>query len=187
MLHLPNLEEIEALLLKVPGLAKRYEDHEPDFVVAVKSWLAATEETLSKNRMPAASEIAVFLGELISAERGFSEGSALKSRMGARHLKEARAAHLLKRATDVANETIRLRRGQVDEAERVMMQIVAVADRLGLVPSQSGENLGAYLQAVFQALSNRAELASLVVHVVGMLGKADTLIMLDRCITRVRH
>src|SRR5258705_9432052 len=119
MLHLLNLEEIEPLLLKVAPLVKRFEERDPDFFPLVKSWLAGVEETLSKNRMPQASEIAVCRGVLISVERGFSDGIALESRMGARNLREARASHMLKRATDVITETIRLRRGQVDEAERV--------------------------------------------------------------------
>ncbi len=185
MLHLLNLEEIEALLLKVPALIKRFEERDADFFPAVKSWLADVEDILSKNRIPAASEIAVCRGSLISIERGFSDGSALKSRMGLRNLREARASHVLKRATDLIAEAIRFRRGQVDEAGGVMMQIVAVADRLGLIPAESGQNHTAYLQAILQAISNRAELTSLVVHVIGVLGKADTLIVLDRSIARI--
>lgn len=187
MLHLLNLEEIEALLLKVPALVKRFEERDPDFFSAVKSWLVDVENTFSRNRMPATSEIAVCRGALISVERGFPDGSALKSRMGVRNLKEARASHLLKRATDVITETIRSRRGQIDEAGRIMMQIVALADRLGLIPAESGQNHTSYLQTIFQVISNRAELASLVVHVTGLLGKADTLIVLDRSIASIRQ
>jgi hypothetical protein len=187
VLHLLNLEEIEALLLKVPALVKQFEERDPDFFPAVKSWLAGAEDTLSKNRMPQTSEIAVCRGALISVERGFSDGAALQSRMGARNLREARASHVLKRATDVITETIRSRRGQLDEASRVMMQIVAVADHLGLIPADSGQNHTAYLQGILQAISNRPELASLVVHVTGLLGKADTLIVLDRAIASFRQ
>ena len=187
MLHLLNLEEIETLLLKVPPLVKRFEERDPDFFTAVKSWLAGVEDTLSKNRLPQTSEIAVCRGALISVERGFSDGAALQSRMGARHLRQARASHVLKRATDVITETIRFRRGQIDEAGRVMMQIVAVADHLGLISADSGQNHTAYLQSILLAISNRPELTSLVVHVTGLLGKADTLIVLDRSIASIRQ
>lgn len=187
MLALLSLEEIEALLLKVPTLVKRFEERDPDFFSAVKSWLASVDNTLSNNRMAATAEIAVCRGALISVERGFSDGSALKTRMGARNLKDARASHMLKRATDVISETIRFRRGQVDEADRVMMQIVAVADRLGLITAEAGQNHSAYLQATLQVISNRAELTSLVVHVTGLLGKADILIVLDRSIASIRQ
>ncbi len=188
MLHLLNLEEIEALQLKVPALVKRLEERDPDFFQVVKSWLADIEDTLTKNRMSATSEIAVCRSALISLERGFLDGSEFKSRMGMRNLKEARASHLLKRATDVITEAIRSRRGQVNEADRIMMQIVAVADHLGLIPEESGhQDHTAYLQAIFQAISNRAELTSLVVHATGLLGKADILIVLDRAIASIRQ
>jgi hypothetical protein len=187
VLHLLNLEEIEALLLKVSPLVKRFEDRDPDFVAAVRGWLAAAEEMLGNNRMPVASEIAVYRGALISAERGFVDGLAPKSRSGARHLKEARAANLLKRATDTVVEAIRPRRAQVDEAERLMMQIVAVADRVGLVPPELGQSHTAYLQKILQEISNRAELTSLLVHVTGLLGNTDTLIMLDRAIGSIKR
>jgi hypothetical protein len=95
---------------------------------------------------------------------------------------------LLKQATDIVSGTIRGRRAQVDEAETVMLQVVAAADRLGLIPAQQvGQSHTSYLQAVFQALYNRAELTSLVVHVVGLLGSSDSLIMLDRSITNVKQ
>ena len=187
MLPLLNLEEIEGLLLKVPALVKRFEGRDPDFVPAVKSWLADAEETLGKNRLPQTSEIAVCRSALISVERGFSDGAALPSRMAARHLREARASHLLKRATDVLTETIRPDRAQVDEASRVMLQIVAVADRLGLIPVDPAPNHTAYLQAILRSISDRPELTSLIVHVTGLLGKADTLIVLDRSIARFRR
>jgi len=185
VLHLLNLEEIESLLLNVPTLVKRFEDRDPDFLSAVISWLAAAEDTLSKNRMPQTSEIAVCRSELISANRGFSEGAPLQTRMGARQLREARASQLLKRATEVLTETIHHRRGQIDEASRLMMQMVAVADHLGLIPADSGQNHTAYLQTILQAMVNRTELTSLVVHVTGILGKADILIVLDRSIARL--
>ncbi len=187
MLHLLNLEEIEAWLLRVPALVKRFEERDPGFVPAVKSWLVGVEDTLSRNGMPETSEIAVCRGALISVERGFPDGVAPQGRMGARNLRQARASHLLKRATDLIAETIHSRRRQADEAGRVMMQIVAVADHLDLIPVDSGQNHTAYLEAILVAMSNRAELTSLVVHVIGLLGKADTLMMLDRSIARIRH
>jgi hypothetical protein len=186
VLHLLNLEEIEGLLLKVPSLIRRFEDRDPEFVLAVKTWLADAEDTLSKNRLSQTSEVAVCRGALISAERGFSEAAARQSRVGARTMKEARASQFLKRATDVIAETIRSRRGQIDEAERLMMQVVAVADQLGLIPADTGVSHTAYLQSVLLAISGRAELAPLVVHVTGLLGKADTLIVLDRSIANLK-
>lgn len=187
MLHVLNLEEIESLLLMVPLLVKRFEERDPDFFQEVKSWLVEVEEMLSKNRLPQSSEIAVCRGTLISIERGFSDGAELQSRMGARHLREVRASHVLKRATELISETVRVRRDQVDEACRVMMQIAAVADHLGLIPNGAGQNHTTYLQSVLLRITNRAEITSLVVHVTGLLGNTDTLIVLDRSIASIRQ
>jgi hypothetical protein len=105
-----------------------------------------------------------------------------------RKAREARAADLLSQATEIVSAITRPCRAQVDEAERVMMQAMAVADRLGLVPAQqSGQTHTSYLQSVFQAISNRSELTSLAVHVVGLLGNTDSLIILDRSIANLRH
>jgi hypothetical protein len=187
VLHLLNLEEIEGLLLKVPALVRRFDERDPEFVLAVKTWLADAEDTLAKNRLSQTSEIAVCRGALISVERGFTDAAARQSRVGARTMKEARASQLLKRATDVIAETVRPRRGQLDEAERLMMQVVAVAEQLGLIPRDTGGNHTAYLQSILLALSARAELVPLVVHVTGLLGKADTLVVLDRSIASLKQ
>jgi hypothetical protein len=186
VLHLLNLEEIEALLLDVPALVSRLEDHDPDFVADLKSWLAKVEDTFSKNRMPAASAVAVCRGELIAVERGDVDDPLVKGRMGLRKHREAKAAHLLRRAADIVNETIRSRRSQVDEASRWMMQLVAAASLMGLIPPDTTGNHTAYLRGILQVVSARAELNSLVVHVMGLLGQADCLIVLDRSITAVQ-
>jgi len=187
MLHVPNLEEIEALLLGVPALVDRLEGRDPAFVPELKSWLAAAEHMLSNNRLPATAEIAACRGALIGVERGDVDNAAIRGTMGARKYRESRASHLLNRATNVINEAIRSRRAQVDEAGRIMMQVVAAADRFGLIPPDSGPSHTAYLQGVLQAISGRPELTSLVVHVTGLLGETDCLIVLDRSITALRQ
>jgi hypothetical protein len=187
VLHLRSLEAIEDLVLRVPALVNRLEDHDPDFVPALKSWLGNAEDTLSHNRMPEASEVAACRGVLIAIERGDTEDAAARTRMGDRKYRDARASHLLRRATDVVNESIRGRRAQVDEAERVMMQIVAAADRLGLIPVESDGDHTAYLRSVLHAITNRAELTSLLVHVTGILGDTDCLIVLDRSIAAIKQ
>lgn len=185
MQHLLAIEEVEAQLTKVPGLVRRLDERDPEFSAAVQSWLKAIEDTLGHHGMPVASEIAASRGELIARERGHRDGTSGAVLRG-RKYRESRAAELLKRVTGLVLNAIQQRRSQLDEAERVMMQIVAVADRLGLIPAESGEGHTGYLQTVLQALVNRPELSSLVVHVTGLLGTVDVLIILDRSISRVR-
>jgi hypothetical protein len=186
VLRLLNLEEIEALLLKVPALVKRLEERDPEFVLAVKLWLGSAEDVLGKNGMSQTAEVAVCRSGLITAERGFAEDGAAQTKIGARAFKEVRASQLLARATEVVAEAIRPRRVQIEEAGRIMLQVVAVADQLGLVLAEAGASHTAYLQAVLLAISSRTELAPLVVHITGLVGKADALIVLDRSIAGLK-
>ena len=95
-------------------------------------------------------------------------------------MKEARAATLLKRATEIVSDATRVRRAQVNEAESVMMQIVAVAHQVGIIPPPGNRDHTAYLEDVRSALSNRAELVSPAIHVMGLVGRIDFLVLLDR-------
>ena len=70
MLRIVQLEEIQALLLRVPALVDRQEQRDPDFADVVKAWLGDLEDALENNRLPAAGRVAAARGTLISAERG---------------------------------------------------------------------------------------------------------------------
>ena len=188
MLRLANLEQLEGMLLEAPALVQKFEKREGDFLQSVGTWLLEAEEALTNNRLPAAAEIAARRSEFIASQRGFSIGRPLPKRVSARKAREAHAADLLTRACNVLNTIVAPRRAQVDEAERMMMQIIAIADRMSLIrPSQNGESHTSYLQMVFQTLYDRPELSSLTVRIIGILGKTDTLVVLDRSIASTRQ
>lgn len=183
MLHLLNLEAIEGVLLRVPPVVRRLEERDPEFVPAAKAWLGEAERALSDNRLPAASRVAAYLGELISVERGLPGGPAAGGALHRRRRTAAQATASLRSATEVVSQAIAPRRAQVDEGERVMMQLLALAKRLGLVPAEAGQTHTAWLESILQAMSDRPELAALATHVIGLLGAADALIVLDRCLS----
>jgi len=185
VLRLRNLEEIEALLLRVPGIVQQFEVRDPEFILSLKTWLSEAATTLADNRMPISAEVAGYRGALISAERGFWDGAEPRGRSNARKLREARAAGLLKQASGAVQSAIAARRGQVDEAERIMRQIVAVSYHIGLLQPDPGGNRSTYLRSTWQAISKQAEIASLVVHVVALIGNTDVLIELDRAIAQI--
>jgi hypothetical protein len=188
LLRLANLEQIEGLLLAVPSIVRSFENREPEFMSSIMAWLLTAEKTLANNHLPDTSEIATKRAMLISVQRGLATRLAGSGQTNTRRARDARAADLLKEAADVVAAITRPRRAQVAEAERLMMQAVAVADRLGLISvQQDGQSHTSYLQSIFQAMYNRSELASLVVHVVGLLGNTDALIILDRSITNIRQ
>lgn len=183
MLHLTNLEEIEALLLRVPGLSDRLERRDIDYVPAVKEWLATAEACLINNRLPVAAQVAASRGALISVERGDGEADASRGRMSVRKWRDAQASRTVRQVTELIADVIRQRRADVDEADRIMNQLVAAADRLGILPVAGRGSHTAYLRSTMEVLSERSELAGMVVRVVGLLGTSDSLVVLDRAIS----
>ncbi|MDT9000777.1 hypothetical protein RQP53_15985 [Paucibacter sp. APW11] len=189
LLRLANLEQIERQLLALSPLMALLEVGAPDFAEQAHQWLSQTEKCLLDNRLPAAGSLAALRGSLIALQRGGGVPSEQgnRGRLQTRKQRDARIAGLLKEAADLLAGQVRGRRSQVDEAERLMLQLVAVADRVGLLqPAQAGQSHTAYLQALMATLSQRPELGSHIVHVQGMLGLADSLLMLDRVIERLR-
>jgi hypothetical protein len=63
-----------------------------------------------------------------------------------------------------------------------MLQIVAVAYRIRLIKPDPGANRSAYLLSTWQAIPQQAELSSLVVHTLGLMGSTDVLVVLDRAL-----
>ena len=66
MLNIVHLEEIHALLLRVPGLIQQMDSRDAAFVDSVKAWLTEAEQMLLGNRLAVAADVAVLRSVLIS-------------------------------------------------------------------------------------------------------------------------
>lgn len=186
MLRIRNVEEIEAVLMGVSALTACLERSDPGFVEATLEWLGSAEESMRNHRLSVAASIAAIRGAVLVARRHDGQAQGVP-RSTSRKAREAQVASFLKEATDLVAAAVRPRRAQLDEAERIMMQVVAVADRIGLIVPIGGESQTAYLQSVLRSIAARQEIASHVVHVGGLLGETDTLVMLDRAISAFRQ
>lgn len=184
MLHIPNLEELQGILLRVPGLVERLEGHDPAFGGAVAEWLKEAEQALTNNRLTTAATVATLRGLLISAERGvLPPERSTDGRAPTRKVKDAYAADILRTAEGRIAEAIQASAAQIAEAERLTRQLVMVAQRRGLVPPESGAgNLSERLQDIWQRMSVDPELAGATAHVSGLVGSQDALILLDRAL-----
>lgn len=182
MLHIMNLEEIQDLLLRVPGLIRFLERRDPNFVSAVKGWLMETEQVLTSNRLAVAADVAVVRGVLISAERGvIPTGMIFSGRPTARKVKDASAAEVLRKAEELISNAIRDDVARLAEGERLTRQIVAVAQRKGLIPAVP--NIHGHtemLNAVWHAMAADQDLSLATTHLAGLIGAQDALILLDR-------
>lgn len=181
MMHIVNIEEIQSLLLRVPELVNCFERRDPNFARSVKDWIAQAEQVLVNNRLSAAGDVAVLRGMLISAERGvLPSGMAFNGRKTARKIKDAAAMDALRRAEELVSSAIKVPAAQVYEGERVMRQLVALAQIKGLIPEESeGEHAG-MLKAAWHAISHDPELGQAAAHLAGLVGSYDALVLLDR-------
>lgn len=186
MLRIVNLEEIHDLLLRLPALVDELEQKAPHAMGSVREWLVSLERVLESNRLPLAGNIAVLRGSLDSALMGvIPAGIEFHGRASSRKIREAAAAEMLKRASDLVTAALQGDGSRVDEAERVARQLIAVARLKGLIPENRPEGDSIEnVKAVWRAMQADPEIGQGAAHLVGLVGPHDALIVLDRGITR---
>jgi hypothetical protein len=186
MLRIVNLEEIQGLLLRIPGLVDMMDQRDPDFVADVKQWLTTLEKALDSNRMPAAGNVAALRGLFISSEDGvIPSGIDFHGRPTKRKIRNATAALVLRGTGDLVSSVIQKDQERVSEAERLGRQLVALARAKQLIRQQpSGEDWKEMLKAIWRAMSDDPELSPGTTNLEGLVGPHDALIVLDRTISR---
>lgn len=186
MLRIVNLEELHAQLRAIPRLVDALERKEAGAVDGVRRWLAEVERALESNRMPLAGRIAGLRATLDSAANGvIPAGVGFRGQPSRRKVREATAREMLKRAADLVSAGIQDDGTRVAEAERVTRQLIAVALFKGLIPERPGT--GAHMQrvqAVWAAMRADPQIEQGAVHLLGLVGPYDALILLDRGMTR---
>jgi hypothetical protein len=186
-LTVAQYEELLDVLREVPVLVDRLEARHAGFDEDVLRWLKRAEQTLTNNRLPAASQIASYRARLIEAGRGVLRGDlTIVGRTSVRKIKEATAALQLELGNDVLQAAIAERQSVFQEAERIARQVMAVARAkgIGMPPDDSGTQQR-FLHELRDRLSMDPDLASVYTHIVGLVGPTDTLVMLDRAATSV--
>jgi len=182
MLRIVNLEEIHGLLLRIPSLVDELERKESHAIGNVREWLVSLERILESNRLPLAGNIAVLRGGLDSALMGvIPAGIEFHGRASSRKIREAAAAEMLKRATDLVTSALQGDGSRIDEAQRVARQLIALARFKGLIPTSrpDGDSIE-NVKAVWNAMQSDTEIGQGAAHLIGLVGPYDALIVLDR-------
>src|SRR6266550_1161731 len=184
MLRIVNLEEINGMLLRVPGLVDLHEGRGPGFVGEVKAWLESLEDVLNNNRMPVVGNVAAFRGVVVSAERGvMPEGLSFYGRATLRKIKDAAASAALRAAAELIFNTIQPDSSKVAEAERRGRQIIVLAKAKGLsLALPNGPDRAEALKTLWRTLATDPDIGPGTVNVEGLVGPNDALIILDRAI-----
>ena len=180
MLRVVQLEELEALLLEAPELIGRYEQRTPQFRGAVRDWLDRVAAALRSNRLAGAATVAALRGEIIAAARG-SPPADLVTAAGAsrRQITATVAMRSLQRAIAAVRAEIDGTRARSNDAH-------LVARAKSVVNAAKAGNPSIPLPArLLVALESDAELKPMAAHLVGLVGRADALVLLDRALGEV--
>lgn len=183
MINIAQWEEIQNVLLEIPGMIQYLERGELDLLLRENEWLAKAERILIRNRMAAAATLAALRGMLINAEHGvLPEQLQLKKRSSIRKAKEAVAMDVLRQAEEVLTGILKGPAAQFAEGERVARQLVVVAWRKGLTKTTQNLEHTAYLQWLWQALMNDPDLQAGTMHLQGLVEYCNALVLLDRAL-----
>lgn len=185
MLRIVHIEEIEELLLLLPALVEQQELRSANFVSNVGVWLHSLEKAFAANRLYQAGNIATLRSGLVAAEQGHvPTGLEFRGRPSRWRVLSAVASQAMQRAAEVASTLIAENRPRLAEAERVAQQIVAVALSRGLIATRKEEVSNTqYLRLLRDRIVSSGDIESAVVHLEGLVGRHDALILLDRALS----
>jgi hypothetical protein len=188
MLRITQLEGLEALLLELPGLVRQQEQRSPTFANGVLAWLGRLEEGFNSNRLHHAGLVATLRSALIEAARGLIPPEVqFRGRPTRTRVLTAVATRCLRQATELASPLLQENRARLEEAERVCRQLVAAAVARDLVPGRAANQSNTeFLCGIRQQLATAADLATAAVHVEGLVGTHDMLILIDRALVMQR-
>ncbi|MHB1419533.1 MAG: hypothetical protein ACYCX4_08055 [Bacillota bacterium] len=168
--------------MQIPSLVHLFEQKESHFFDSVLAWLGKLEKLLENNRNKLCSDIAILRGTLISIERGRApEGITFTRSKSQRKVMDAAAVDALKKANELITGMIQGPLAQINEAERLIRQIVPIAELKGLLnPSGASPDHSANLKEIWRQLLADPELAAVGIHIKGLVSNNDVLILLDR-------
>jgi hypothetical protein len=182
MLLLPNLEAIQAQFLELPTIFRSYEESDSEFAEHARAWLNRLEASLEDNKLPSAGAVAGLRGLILSAERGtIPPGLSFLGTPNSRKLRDAAAADALRRAEEIVSGVLRADAAQLEEAGRLMRQMVAVAQLRGLLnAAHDGATHSDAVNAIWSAFLRDADLAPGTARVTGLVGAHNALFLLSR-------
>ncbi len=182
MLSIMQVEEFADFLLLLPDLVQQQERRSADFATNAVAWLNSLERVFAASRLHQAGSIAMLRSGVVAAEHGQVPGGIeFRGRPSRSRVLNAVASQALQRAAEVASILIAENRPRLAEAERVARQIVAAALSRGLVVAREGGMSNTqYLRILRRSLVPSGDLESAMVHLEGLVGPHDALILLDR-------
>jgi hypothetical protein len=184
MLRITQIEEIANLLLLLPALIHEQEQRSTDFVPRADAWLNSLERVFSSNRLYQAGSIATLRSALVATKQGqVPAGIEFRGPPSRSQVLNAAASHALQRAADIASTLMAENQPRLSEADRLAQQIASAALSRGLIkPREAEVSNTQYLRTLRRSLAASDELENAFVHIEGLVGLHDALILFDRAL-----
>ena len=183
MLRLLQVEELERLMLELPELVGLQERRAADFPSRADRWMHALEEALTANRLYQAGLVAGIRSTLTVTDQGqIPPGLEYRGRPTRNRVMASVASASLQRSAEVAAGVIGDNRHRIDEGERLVQQLVAALRSQGLQARPEGVDNESYLRMLRRGMAQNAEIESVLVHLEGLVGPQDALVLLDRAL-----
>lgn len=174
---LETLRALRVALLEVPLVVDALQAGDSTGDAAV-DWMGRLEQLLAAKRHPLAAEVAVQRGAIVAARRGaIREGIAVLGRPSRSRLIVATASAALEQTVRTVTEALRPDENRFDEAERVAMQLLAVAGAKGVFPDAGMARREAVLLWA-ETVSSDPDLVAGMVNLYALVGRADALRLL---------
>lgn len=186
MLPLLHLEILQKRLRSIPELVDSQQKRLYTFPEEVLDWLKQAETELENAHLHVVSEIASLRSRLLvtlhGSEDGVGHGATQRKR------RESVASSVLQEAQQIITRAIDPKIEQIREAEGLAMSVAAVARAKGVI--QQASEIASHqeaLQFVHGAMSQDPDTGAAIVHITGLLGAIEVLIVLDRAIPELHN
>lgn len=185
--RLVHAEALSELMLELPVLANKYDSKSPEFVGKALQWLESLEQLFTANRMYEAGSVALLRAKITSVEQGqISIRAEFRSKPTRSQLLSAAALEALNDAARIAESLIEENKSRLLDAGKVARQVISAAAAMGLLfPRNPTVSSNAYLQEIRRSLQSNSDLSNALVHLDGLVGQNDSLILLDRALAYV--
>ncbi len=178
MLNIHQVELVQQRLALLPGVVDFQHQRSSAFPEETLRWLKDTELVFENAGLPNISELPILRSRLLSVLHNNTKDPKFPS---SRKHKEAISTEVLEEAERALNQAIAAKVETIREAEGYASRLVAVAKAKGILDeARKVQPHQEALQYLHGALSRDQDTATALVHLNGLMGQYDVLVVLDR-------
>jgi hypothetical protein len=177
MLSIHHLEILQARLRSVSAIVDLQQKRLYSFPEKVLEWLRGTEKDLENAHLSIVSQISGLRSQLLVTIHGCEAAASKRKRW------EEVASSVLREAQQIISQAISPKLEVLRESNELAMRIVAVAKAKGIIDkAREIPSHHESIRFIQNAMGEDSDTAAAMVHLIGLLGTTEVLIILDRAI-----